>query len=68
MTREEKSKVELTELAERLWSDTGNITNIPEFQKSPSPLQTLVEEFQDVFSDQISERPMTIEPVQLLID
>ena len=34
----------------------------------PTGFQSLIKEFEDVFSDQIGDRPMDIEPVKLVVD
>ena len=64
----EKSQVDLTKLASRLWSDTGNALLVLDMENLPIGLQSLIKEFEDVFSDQIGDRPMDVEPVKLVVD
>ena len=66
--QENEGRVDLTELQERLWSDTGDITCIPNMQNLPENLQKLIREFRDVFSDSIGDRPMDVPPVKLTVD
>ena len=68
MEDREKSQVNLTKLASKLWLDTGNISSIPNFQSLPTGLQSLIEGYEDVFSDQIGDQPMDIKPIKLVID
>ena len=67
-TQENDGRVGLTELQERLWSDTGDISCVPNMQNLPENLQKLIREFRDVFSDTISDRPMDVPPVKLMVD
>ena len=60
--KREKSQLDLTELASKLWSNTGNIDCIPHFQSLPTDLQKLIKEYKDVFIDSISDRPMDCPP------
>ena len=63
-----KSQVDLTELTSKLRMDMGNISSIPNFQSLLTGLQSLIEGYEDVFSDQIGDRPMDIKPIKLVID
>ena len=65
---ENEGKVDLSALRDALWSNTGDISKIPEFQKLPETLQTIIREHKDVFSDSIGDRPMDCTPVKLVID
>ena len=64
----EKSQVDLTELASCLWSDTDNVSLVPDMENLPIGLQSLIKEYEDVFSDQIGDRPMDVEPMKLVVD
>ena len=66
--QENDGRVDLTELQERLWSDTGDISCVPNMQNLPENLQKLIREFWDVFSDSIGDRPMDVPPVKLTVD
>ena len=66
--QENEGRVYLTELQERLWLDTGDITCIPNMQNIPENLQKMIQEFWDVFSDSIGDRPMDVPPVKLTVD
>ena len=60
--------VDLSALRDALWSNTGDISKIPEFNKLPKTLQKIIKSYEDVFSDSIGDRPMDCTPVKLTID
>ena len=66
--KEEDGRVNLTDLRECLWSNTGDISSIPAFNKLPETLQTLIKSYKDVFSDTIGDRPMDVTPIKLNVD
>ena len=70
-TKKKKEKdrtVDLTELRDALWSNTGDISKILEFNKLPKTLQKIIKSYEDVFSDSIGDRPMDCTPVKLNVD
>ena len=66
--KEEDGRVNLMDLRECLWSNTGDISSIPAFNKLPETLQTLIKSYKDVFSDTIGDRPMDVTPIKLNVD
>ena len=67
-SEENDGRVDLTDLQQRLWSDTGDISCIPAFNQLPETLQMLIKSYKDVFSDSIGDRPMDVTPVKLTVD
>ena len=65
---ESEGTVDLSALRDALWSNTGDISKIPAFNKLPKTLQTIIKSYKDVFSDSIGDRPMDCTPVKLVID
>ena len=66
--KEEDGTVDLTALRDALWSNTGDISKIPEYKKLLKTLQKIIKSYEDVFSDSIGDRPMDCTPVKLNVD
>ena len=56
-------------IADRLYSTTGNIKDVPNMESLPEEIQQLFHQFEDIFCEKLERgRTMKIEPVDIKVD
>ena len=61
-----KDQLELETLAEQLWSNLGEVEDVPQLHSLPAPLREVLLQYRKVFATNLSsERKMHCEPVKV---